>query len=381
MVTRLKRQPGRRVRIVLFIVLCAGALLAAAQGPFAEQPPARIALLIGNQSYEPSVGVLKNPHNDIALLSRALEGQGYQVLPLVKDATRVQILAAVRELARRLNAGGAGAVGFLYYSGHGAAEADTRRNYLIPIDAKYPGTESFWDESVRLDDILGLLNGASAAAKFVVFDACRNELRLPYRGAKGFEPVREQPGVYVAYTTAPGQPALDDGETSGPYAAALAAEFAKPGQDHLSLFQNVKEAVYAATRGAQQPWATDGLVRRVYLTGQPQPAREKPAPEKADEAAQAWSAVQNTSSEAVLKNSLAGFRKRLCGLRQGAASGASRRAAGFECPQVRSGQAEARRGRGRLRRACWFRWRWARGPASSRARGKVSRIARIARRW
>ena len=192
-------------------------------------------------------------------------------------------------------------MGFLYYSGHGAAEADTRRNYLIPIDAKYPGTESFWDESVRLDDILGLLNGASAAAKFVVFDACRNELRLPYRGAKGFEPVREQPGVYVAYTTAPGQPALDDGETSGPYAAALAAEFAKPGQDHLSLFQNVKEAVYAATRGAQQPWATDGLVRRVYLTGQPRPVSATPAPEKADDAAQAWSAVQNTSSEAVLE--------------------------------------------------------------------------------
>lgn len=41
----------------------------------------------------------------------------------------------------------------------------------------------------------------------------------------------------------------------------------------MSLFQNVKEKVYAATRGAQQPWATDGLVRRIYLTGQPQPSQ------------------------------------------------------------------------------------------------------------
>ncbi len=258
------------MRIISIILLIAGALLFTARA----QEPARIALLIGNQSYEPSVGVLKNPHNDIALLSRTLERQGYTVLPLVKDATRVQILLAVRELARRLNAVGAGAVGFLYYSGHGAAEAETKRNYLIPIDAKRPGSESFWEESVKLDEVLSLLEGASAAAKFVVFDACRNELRLPYRGAKGFEPVREQPGIYVAYTTAPGQPALDDGETSGPYAAALAAEFARPGLDHLSLFQNVKEKVYAATRGAQQPWATDGLVRRIYLTGQPQPQED-----------------------------------------------------------------------------------------------------------
>ena len=175
----------------------------------------------------------KNPHNDIALVSQALGSQGYQVLPLVKDATRVQILGAVRDFVRRLDAAGPGAVGLLYYSGHGAAEAETKLNYLIPIDAKRPGTEAFWDESVKLDDVLRLLNTASAAAKFVVFDACRNELRLPYRGAKGFEPVREQPGIYVAYTTAPGQPASDDGETSGPYAAALAAEFAKPGLDHF----------------------------------------------------------------------------------------------------------------------------------------------------
>ena len=233
--------------------------------------------MIGNQFYEPSVGVLKNPHNDIALVSQALGSQGYQVLPLVKDATRVQILGAVRDFVCRLDAAGPGAIGLLYYSGHGAAEAETKLNYLIPIDAKRPGTEAFWDESVKLDDVLRLLNTASAAAKFVVFDACRNELRLPYRGAKGFEPVREQPGIYVAYTTAPGQPASDDGETSGPYAAALAAEFAKPGLDHLSLFQNVKEAVYAATKGAQAPWESNGLIRRVYLTGQPKPA---PAPQK-----------------------------------------------------------------------------------------------------
>jgi len=288
------------VRIGLFFLLIAGAFFSSVWGPLAEQEPARIALLIGNRSYPALVGVLKNPHNDIALVSQSFQRQGYLVLPLVKDATRVQILAAVRDLVRRLNSAGAGAVGFLYYSGHGAAEAETKRNYLIPIDAKGPGTESFWDESVKLDDVLSLLSGASAAAKFVVFDACRNELRLPYRGSKGFEPVREQPGIYVAYTTAPGQPASDDGETSGPYAAALAAELAKPGLDHLSLFQNVKEEVYAATRGAQQPWATDGLVRRIYLTGRPKPAPSSPLPEKPDEAAQAWSALQNTTSEAAL---------------------------------------------------------------------------------
>ncbi len=181
-------------------------------GAAAAQEPVRLALLIGNPGYAPSVGVLKNPHNDIAIVGEALGAQGFTLLPPVKDATRVQILGGIRELVRRLNQAGSGAVGFVYYSGHGAAEAQTNVNYLIPVDAQKPGTEAFWDEAVKLDEVLKLLSGASGAAKFVVFDACRNELRLPYRGAKGFEPVREQPGLFVAYTTAPGQPASDEGE-------------------------------------------------------------------------------------------------------------------------------------------------------------------------
>ena len=44
----------------------------------------------------------------------------------------------MRDLVRRLNSAGAGAIGFIYYSGHGAAEKDTNINYLIPVDAKEP---------------------------------------------------------------------------------------------------------------------------------------------------------------------------------------------------------------------------------------------------
>ena len=171
---------------------------------------------------------------------------------------------------RRLSAAGAGAIGFIYYSGHGAAEKDTNINYLIPVDATEPRMATFWDDSLKLDDVLKLLDGAPSAAKFVVFDACRNELQLPSKDtSKGLVPVAEQNGMFIAYASAPGRTASDKGEKSGPYAAALSAELAKPGLDHLNLFQNVKEAVLAATGGAQQPWESNGLRQRVYLTGEP----------------------------------------------------------------------------------------------------------------
>jgi uncharacterized caspase-like protein len=276
---------------------------------------AKFALLIGNQAYDPSVGILKNPYNDIAVVGQALGRQGFEVLPPIKDARRSTILGGVRQLVQRLNGAGAGAIGFIYYSGHGAAEKDTNINYLIPVDAKEPGTTAFWDESVKLDDVLRLLDGARSAAKFIVFDACRSELQLPTKDTtKGLVPVAEQQGMFIAYASAPGHTASDKGEGSGLYAAALAAELGRPGLDHLNLFQNVKEAVLASTGGVQQPWESNGLGHRIYLTGPPasadptlpvQPpappqAREGPTYEQQAELA-IWSAVRESKDPAVLQ--------------------------------------------------------------------------------
>lgn len=270
------------------------------------QEPARIALLIGNQAYDASVGVLQNPYNDIRVVGAALRQQGFEVLPEVKDGRRSAILGAVRQLRDRLISAGAGAVGFVYYSGHGAAEVDTGINYLIPVDAKQPGSSEFWDDSLKLDDILKLLDGARGAAKFIVFDACRNELRVPAKSTtKGLVPVAEQQGMLIAYATAPGRTASDQGQASGPFAAALAAELVKPGLDHLNLFQNVKEAVLASTKGVQQPWINDGLARRVQLTravsAQVEPRSTGTASNPQSEAALAWATTQNSTSIAVLQ--------------------------------------------------------------------------------
>jgi hypothetical protein len=74
----------------------------------------------------------------------------------------------------------------------------------------------------------------------------------------------------------------------------LWTELRQPGLDHLNLFQNVKETVLASTGGAQQPWESNGLGRRVYLTGQPKPAAASPLLE-VSEAAREWARVDKTS--------------------------------------------------------------------------------------
>ena len=126
------------VRVAIAIVRLLLPNAAVAQGK-------RIALLIGNRAYDASVGVLKNPHE-----------QGYEVCRRSRMHGAAPSSVVCVSWLRRLNAAGAGTIGFLYCSGHGAAEKDTNINDLIPVDAKEPGTKSFWDESVTLDDILRL---------------------------------------------------------------------------------------------------------------------------------------------------------------------------------------------------------------------------------
>jgi hypothetical protein len=115
----------------------------------------------------------------------------------------------------------------------------------------------------------------------------------------------EQQGMFIAYASAPGRTASDRGDRSGPYAAALASELGRPGLDHLNLFQNVKEAVLAATGGAQQPWESNGLGRRVYLTGLPASVQQQkgasPERPQGSEAERAWTSIKDTTNQSVLE--------------------------------------------------------------------------------
>jgi formylglycine-generating enzyme required for sulfatase activity len=221
----------------------------------------RIALVIGNKDYKTSVGPLVNPLNDAHLVAGALKSVGFDVLKPVENATRTDMLRAINAFASALKSAGSDAVGFLYYSGHGAASQG--ENYLIPIDVTEASTDELRILGVKQSEVLDILRTeAPNAAHYLVFDACRNNLQGGARGAKGFVAVEQQNGVLVAFSTAPGKTAQDTGSGSGPYAAALATELVKPGQTDLIMFHNVRIDVIDKTKRDQVPWFEDGIERR-----------------------------------------------------------------------------------------------------------------------
>lgn len=233
-------------RILLIALL---ALLAPAA--LAQREPARIALVITNEAYTQRDARLTNTHRDGSLIKDALEMVGFNVT-LVRDTPNEgAMLAAIADHVARLSAAGSDAVGFLYYSGHGAADRPNGENYLIPTAAPITHVNQLPLLAVKLEKITESLARVGRMS-FVVFDACRNvplqrdDKNLTF---KGFAPVREQSGLLVAFATEPGNVAVDQSL----YARALAEEIVRPGQEAGAVFRRVRLKVREETQRQQSP--------------------------------------------------------------------------------------------------------------------------------
>jgi hypothetical protein len=286
---------------------CLGLVLLAIQVGFFAAPSlavaqARIAVLIGNQSYNAKVGPLTNPHNDVALIGAALRSLGFKVTE-VKDADYRSVDAAIKRHVANVRREGQGAISFVYYSGHGAADPDTKINYLIPVDVANADDEDLWNYSLNLNTVVeGLRAQAPGATHYVVFDACRNELNLTLKGQKalsdiGFVPIAYTPGVMVAYATAPGRTASDKGAGGGTYAKTLAAELVIPGVEAMTMFRRV--ALKVNREIGQDPWMSASTLPEVFFAGAAQ--TPSPRPGRSSDAAEAWDRTKDATNTAVLE--------------------------------------------------------------------------------
>jgi hypothetical protein len=237
------------------------------------QDAARMALLIGNQSYSAKVGSLKNPHNDVDLIEASLKRLGFKVTVL-KDASYRNMDIALKRYVTEVRRAGRSALSFFYYSGHGVANPETQINYLIPVDVSDTDDETVWFASFQQNTILDLLSKqALNATHYVVFDACRNELNIGAAAKalgtdKGFVPIADTSGLLIAYATAPRKTASDVGDHGGPYAKILAEELTKPGIEAVTMFRNVQLRVKQTI--GQDPWLSFPSLPAVYLAGSTQ---------------------------------------------------------------------------------------------------------------
>ena len=279
------RTPAQGERNVLTIVrslLATALVFATLDHAFAEK---RAALVVGNSAYV-NARPLANPLNDARDVTAALKQSGFDVIEAL-DASKLQMDSALRSFTEKL----AGAdVALLYYAGHGLQVG--QQNYLVPIDAKLDRERDLDFEAMKLDFVLRQMEiDREGKTSIVILDACRDNplarnlaRSMGTRSAgigRGLAAAATGLGTFIAYSTQPGNVAVDGEGRNSPFAAALVKQMAVEGRNLTTAMIEVRKEVVAATSGAQVPWDHSALTGEFFFvqaTGKALQGNITPAP-------------------------------------------------------------------------------------------------------
>jgi hypothetical protein len=261
------RCPGPNLAAVLASAAIGLAALASSNPAAAQK---RVALVVGNAAYT-NANALANPGNDASDMGAAMREMGIEVI-LGLDLDKRAFDAKVRDFSRAL-AGGAD-TGIFFYAGHGLQVAG--RNYLVPVDAQLANERDLDFEAVSLDFVLRQMELEREGKTNIVFlDACRDNplarnlaRSMGTRSAsigRGLAQVQTGVGTFIAYSTQPGNVALDGQGRNSPFTAALAKGVKAPGRNLTAIMIDVRREVLAATGGKQVPWDHSALTGDFYF--------------------------------------------------------------------------------------------------------------------
>ena len=245
----------------------------------------RVALVIGNSAYA-HAPELPNPKNDAVDMAAKLSGLGFAVVSGV-DLDLAGVRAKVREFSAAATSAD---LALFFYAGHGIQANGV--NYMIPVDADIADEAALDFEAVEMESVLKVM--ADAPTLVVLLDACRDNpfgeklARSLRRGGrtrnialgKGLAQLDAGTGTLVAFSTQPGNVALDGEGRNSPFTAGLLKHLGQPGMSITDELILVRNAVLGATGNRQRPWDSSSLTGRVVLNAAvetPAVATGKPA--------------------------------------------------------------------------------------------------------
>ena len=230
----------------------------------ASGPEKRIALVIGNSTYE-NVTQLPNPANDAKEIGKFLNTAGFEVIQAT-DLDHDEMIQVLQDFSAKIAERGPNTAVFVYYAGHGLQIAGD--NYLVPVDAKISSEADVPTEAIRLVDVMATLQAVPSRFRGVVLDACRDN---PFTSLKdtgrGLAIVDAPNGSIVAYSTAPGTQAFDGEGKNSPYTAAFLRLGYERNLPIEQFFKKVRVVVNDVTEGKQTPWESSSLTSDFYFFG------------------------------------------------------------------------------------------------------------------
>jgi formylglycine-generating enzyme required for sulfatase activity len=229
---------------------------ASGQAAGATGEPARVALVIGNESY--AQATLGNATSDALAVADVLREGGFEVV-FAENAQKAQINASIATFAQRLERG---VIAVVYFSGH--AIQYQGRNFLVPLDAKIASGTDVRREAIDVDLILDPLIVARPAGSVVILDAGRSNpwqqaVSARVRGLAADGPIN---GVVLIYPATPGSVVGSDNT----FAAELVKAMKIPGLKFENVFRRTRAAVMRASHDQQAPWESSVATNELVVT-------------------------------------------------------------------------------------------------------------------
>ncbi|MBS1508446.1 MAG: caspase family protein [Bacteroidetes bacterium] len=253
---------------LLLILLTTGVLSA-------QQPNAgnRIALVIGVQNYT-GAPPLRHSLRDANDMSATLKAKGFKVETLLDPKTKKEIKDAITRYYNTMR-DKSGAVGIIYYAGHGTQLEG--ENYLIPASASLQLPGDLDDQCVKMNLVMSVLNSSNNNLNIFLLDACRTNNFTSFSRDinKGLASIEAPKGSIVVFATQPGTVASDGTGKNGLFTAKLLKYINEPNLNIGEVFRKVKHDVNEESEGKQLPSVVDNSIGgEFYFTKQ----QSEPAP-------------------------------------------------------------------------------------------------------
>jgi uncharacterized caspase-like protein len=271
MTTVLERNCRRRLSV--FFCLCFATLHAAAQDYLFEKQPARLALVLGVETYQtlPQLPSVKVDKQEIAKKLIAL-GFTVTVAPDLQSMNQLEeeILPAFRRTISE------GDIVLFYFSGHGFAYGSS--NYIAPANLKTPVQYlDLTNSAAALESIQDYLGKRQPGVLMMMVDACRTIANFVIRGPNNENLVGKGTGdtpsrtsginTLVGFAAKPGTAALARSQPGrmSPFTEGLVSRLPSPDTEFGVVFKEVSADVLGATGAAQQPGLMDWSLANLYL--------------------------------------------------------------------------------------------------------------------
>src|SRR5262245_18428885 len=238
-----------------------------------QQRPARVALVIGNDSYPDASTPLSTTIKDARTLAEEFRRSEFDV-DLKENVGKEDMQRAVDAFTGKIRSG---TVALFYFSGYGIQVA--RQTYLLPVNAQVWTEAEVRRDGVSVDALLAEMNRKGAKVKIIILDAARrNPFERRFRAsAAGLAALDAPDGTLALYSAAPGKVINDGTGANSLFVSELIKELRSPNLTAEEVFNRARIGLSRASNNEQEPWVASPLLEEFYFGSSP-PVAAAPAP-------------------------------------------------------------------------------------------------------